>query len=363
MTVTRIHSDKQSIEAEASAWIVQLDGAEPSAEDLRALQEWVGRSAAHREAFERLSSLWDDLNILTELAVPRAAETPTRRSWSFGWPRLATAAVVVILVSAAALFAVQSPPDDFAPVAASDPGDAAVRTGRFDTAVGQLKTVGLDDGSRAILNTDTEIVVDMDTSSRAIHLVRGEALFVVAHDPRREFRVHAGGGVVRAIGTEFSVRLKDESNVSVVVADGVVELAVPAAGVEAQSAGGEDAGVPVAAEPLARVSAGQVAVFGNGLESVRSVPQDEISRQLSWRGGMLRFDGEPLSEVVAEIGRYTTTKIVIASPALEDLRIGGYFKVGETDAMLEALESGFGVRVERMDGDVVHLIESPRDPS
>ena len=359
MSTVRLQADKQSIEAEASAWIVQLDGAEPSAEDRKALQEWIGRSPAHREAFERLSSLWDDLNILTELAVPRGADTHPRRAWSIGWPRLAAAIAVVVLVSVAALFGSRFQPDAPGSMATTTPADAPVRSGRFDTAIGQLQTVDLDDGSQAILNTDTEIIVDINPAGRDIYLVRGEALFDVAHDPGRDFRVHARGGFVKAVGTEFSVRLKEASNVVVIVSEGVVELAVVASGSAEQAATDTGAAEPGPASPLARVSAGQVAVFGSGLESLQSMPKDEISRQLSWRGGMLRFDGEPLSEVVAEISRYTTTRIVIASPALEDLRIGGYFKVGETDAMLEALESGFDVRVERIDGNLVHLVESP----
>jgi transmembrane sensor len=192
----------------------------------------------------------------------------------------------------------------------------------------------------------------LNAQSRDIRLVKGEALFEVARDPDRPFRVYAGNGLVRAIGTTFTVYLKDSDNVSVTVAEGEVELATVSVPDVKQRAG-DTADVPAA--PLAKIKAGQIATFSLDIESIQTLEHAELSRRLSWRDGMLRFDGEPLSEAVQEVSRYTTQKIVILDPALRDLRIGGYFRVGETEAMFEALESSFGVRVERINESLVHL--------
>jgi transmembrane sensor len=70
---------------------------------------------------------------------------------------------------------------------------------------------------------------------------------------------------------------------------------------------------------------------------------------------MLVFNGETLPNVVADVSRYTDVQIEIADPTLNNLKVGGYFKVGEIDPMLEALESSFGVRVERVDDKHVRL--------
>jgi transmembrane sensor len=141
-------------------------------------------------------------------------------------------------------------------------------------------------------------------------------------------------------------------NVSVTVEKGEVELAT----VSARDLAQRDNETNVArVAPLVKLKAGQIATFGRDIKSIQSVERAEIVRQLSWRNGMLRFDGEPLSEVVLEVDRYTTQKIVILDPALRDLRIGGYFKVGETDAMFEALEASFGIHVERINESLVHL--------
>ena len=71
--------------------------------------------------------------------------------------------------------------------------------------------------------------------------------------------------------------------------------------------------------------------------------------------GLLKFSGDPLEKVIQEVSRYTSLSIVILDPELRDLRVGGFFEVGETQKMLEALETGFGVQTERIDENLIHL--------
>lgn len=351
--------DRKTIEAEACAWIAQLDGAEPSQEDLAALREWMNRSPAHRQAIEQLSALWDDLNIFTELAVPRPGEARPRRRGFFGGlfnciasPVGAPVAAAVMLLSMGAVIWHAWGTATAPPAMLENAAVAAVQSGRHETAIGAQRTIDLADGSRTTLNTDSQIEIDLSPQYRDIRLVKGEALFEVAKDPDRPFRVYAGNGLVRAIGTTFTVYLKDPENVSVTVAEGEVELAtVAVTDIEIR----QNETLEVAAAPLVKIKAGQIATFGLGIESIQTLEADEISQQLSWREGMLRFEGEPLSEAIAEVSRYTTQEIVILDPALRDRRIGGYFRVGETEAMFEALESSFGVRVERINDQLVHL--------
>src|SRR6185295_16040655 len=68
----------------------------------------------------------------------------------------------------------------------------------YATIVGERKEVLLGDGTQVILGPATRLVV----TGRKAELV-GEAFFSVAHDSLRPFVVHAGGAVIRDIGTEF----------------------------------------------------------------------------------------------------------------------------------------------------------------
>jgi transmembrane sensor len=350
--------DRATIAAEASAWIAQMDGIEPSPEDLAALREWMNRSAQHRAEIERLSALWNDLNVLTLLAVPLPGRSEKLFRRRVGHPAaVAAAACIVVLGIAAGVWqwrlggVVQL-------VTGSGSDGIAPHTIAYSTVIGQQRTIDLADGSLLTLNTDSHVTIDFDGDKRKVRLLRGEALFEVAQEPGRPFLVYAGRGLVRAVGTAFSVYLKGENSVSVTVAEGKVELsAVP--GLDPQSSAAEFESRPPA--PLVKIEAGQSATFGQRVESVQSLARVELERQLAWREGMLRFHGEALSHAIGEVGRYTTQKIVILDPALRDLRIGGHFKVGETEAMFEALETSFGVHVERISEDLIYLSSAHRE--
>ena len=75
--------ERKELAEEAAQWLIRLDAdTPPSAEELRALGEWLHRSPAHREELESMAALWGRMNILTELAVPlghASRAIPTRR--------------------------------------------------------------------------------------------------------------------------------------------------------------------------------------------------------------------------------------------------------------------------------------------
>src|SRR3546814_5131662 len=66
-------------------------------------------------------------------------------------------------------------------VCSSDLGDG------YRTGIGEQRTFELADGSKVTLNTATEIRVDYRARERIVRLVRGQALFDVAHAPDRPF--------------------------------------------------------------------------------------------------------------------------------------------------------------------------------
>jgi transmembrane sensor len=85
------------------------------------------------------------------------------------------------------------------------------------------------------------------------------------------------------------------------------------------------------------------------------VPLAELERRQAWRQGFLVFNGEPLSEVIAEVNRYTPMRIEIADPALNTLKVGGRFRVGEFESMFDVLEKSFGVEVAHLGDQRIQL--------
>jgi len=368
--------DRNAIAEEAGVWLIKLDGDQaPSAEDLDDLREWMQRSPVHREELNSLATFWDKMNVLTELAVPlekpqtqsksTQAEqgTRTRNGFFEGFGRigLATAAIVLVFTI---VFTLWTRPDPF-----------TTTNGLYATAVGQQQETLLTDGSVVLLNTNSQINVEYGEQYRDIHLLQGEAHFTVAKNAGLPFRVFAGNGRVQAVGTAFSVYLKNNA-VDVTVTEGSVALAsliMPEglANRNEPTTTAEDSpdsyitNSNVYTEDLGTLKAGQSTTIrsvvddqisqAGTLDVIQTVDDQEMTKRLSWRQGLLTFAGDPLEQVVDEISRYTTVSIEITDPAVRAIKIGGQFPVGETNAMLDALEANFGLRVTRMGQDHVLL--------
>lgn len=330
--------DPEIIESEACAWLAQVDGGNMSDGDIAALKEWIGRSPHHKRTFERMAAHFIALRGPYEAPAEPAHVRPMARRFGaalLGWRWGAVAAMAA--AAALALFALTAPLylNDAAPVLSQT----------YAAKVGEQRTVLLADGSRLLLNTDTQVNVTLDAAERAVELVYGEALFDVAKDAQRPFRVYTHKGVVKAVGTVFSVRVR-KADIEVVVEEGTVELARgDLAAREARAA------LPA----VARLTSGKRAAFNEDKQVVSDIDAEAMDRRLSWRKGLLVFNSDPLAYVVDEVSRYTDVEIVISDPRILALPIGGNFKVGETQALLDALEKGFGIRVERVGSNLVYL--------
>ena len=55
------------IAMEAAAWVARFDAGDVLADDQAAFQEWLNRSALHREVFAEYHDLWSKLDALRRL--------------------------------------------------------------------------------------------------------------------------------------------------------------------------------------------------------------------------------------------------------------------------------------------------------
>lgn len=386
MAIVHTFADRNTIEREAREWLIRLDGDdEPGQDDIDALHEWVNRSPAHRKEMLRISTFWNDANILTEVSIPLHSKAERKNNQNrpgifsaflhplLAYKRVGAVMAVCILAIGAAIL------NGFYPSSNTS------INGIYDTAIGEMHLQTLADGSVMELNTDSQVQVDYSDAVRKIRLLRGEAHFVVAHEPGWPFEVYAGRGRVKAVGTAFSVRLTDD-RVKVTVFKGKVDLATLVDGAVAR----EDSMIAlgemspgdkteVVYKPVlnkigslmerqsitfsSRTSGVHELVDGKSyrpIDEITTLAQQELDRQLSWRGGgYLVFAGDPLSHVVDEVSRYTPVTIDIADSKLRDLRIGGRFKAGELDAMLDALKT-FGIQVSYLDDQYIQLLPAQR---
>lgn len=314
-------SRAESIDQEASRWLASRDSGARSAELDGAFQQWLDADIRHRVAYLKIEAAWQRGDRLRELrpldrTVDADLLAPPRRHWSLAL----AASVVIVLAIAGAWFA-----------------RTQLGWQRYETRVGSLSRIVLEDGSVVDLNTDSDIRVHIGSERREIRLLRGEGRFQVAHDNSRPFVVSAASAAVRAVGTEFSVRLHGTAQVDVLVSEGTVAI---------------DSGRVAHSPP---VHAGEAAVVLPDRVSVSRIDPQLLQRRLAWTDGQLQFRGETLAEAVAEFNRYNRRQLKLADPSLAQLRVGGNFDATDPESFAAALGSAFSVRVAAGDPDTIVL--------
>jgi len=339
--IVRLKTQTQ-IDNEAAVWTWRLDSGSLSDTERAGLDAWLRQDGRHRRTFDELSRTWSALDRLVERAPADVKIAPLvrpqRRRGFYGAKRSwQTAAAAALVLSLGAAFWI-----------AHRPG-----TQLMSTAVGQHRHVTLADGSQLTLNTNTLVAITLTPARRDIYLRRGEAHFDVVHDTSRPFFVHAGDAVIRDVGTQFEVRLDSARNIDVLVDEGQVEVRGPAtaggpAGAESATAGAADGWVRA-------VSAGeQLRIAGPDLE-VMSVSPRQVADDLAWREGALVFQGEPLSQALTEVGRYTSTRIVLTGSDIAALPISGRFRTDDLPGFFQALQAALPVRVSYPEPGLVYI--------
>jgi transmembrane sensor len=218
-------------------------------------------------------------------------------------------------------------------------------TRHLTTAVGEMRNVVLADGSRLHLNTNSHAVVTISPNRRFVRLLRGEAYFDVAHDPTAPFDVEAAGSVVRALGTAFNIKLRDDL-AELTVTDGLV-------------------GVRTEEGATGKVPAGDAAVIRSHFVGLRTLEPRAVDQRTVWRDHIVEFNGETLEQAVAELNRYRDRPIVIEDQRLAALPVGGRFRVDDIDDFLAALRQTLPIAAAvDSDGGILLMADdrpTPRD--
>ncbi len=310
----------------ASEWFARIRGGDADAASEPAWQEFIANpdnelALEQREAAFTLSGeLAGSPQIQALLAqadrdLRSAPRAPRRRYWGLA----AAAAVAAVAVGIALILR-----------------GTSAEVAQYATARAEERVINLVDGSVITLNTNTSVRVTYSGDRRQVDLLRGEALFSVAHDASRPFEVHALSGVTTAVGTRFDVEIGTADSADVSVLEGTVTV----------SGTGGTAGAPVA------VTAGQAVRYGSDGAVSEPHPAD-LGRIKGWELHRIVFSDVPLGQALEDYNRYSAVPIVLKSPQMESRHINGVFRVGDEAAFLGALEQGLQLRAVRGPDQIV----------
>ena len=324
MGMDRENADKGTqagLQDQAAQWFARLLDSQCPPAERAAFERWRTADPKHAAAYRELELLWKrSAEAVKDPALMAAANRALRRdppTHARRWWFPALAAGVALLVAAITLPRWLATPDD--PVGTA-----------YATSAGQERSEQLADGSSVLLDTDSEVVVRYSARTRRVDLLRGRAQFSVQGNHAWPFVVHAGNGTVTAVGTQFQVRL-DNGATDVALLKGKLAIA-------AQSPDGQ--------ERNASLVGGQSLSFderGN-ITPVRTI---DLQQAQGWTQGKLFVHDWRLPQLLAEMNRYSTTKVAIGDPSLQNIHISGVFRTGDQQTFLAMLQQGWSIRAAR----------------
>lgn len=315
---------------EAATWFVRLREPDLSDGDRQEFADWLLSSTDHVREYLGMAMLGDDISKpgntvceaealiaatqrgvfdgavvpLFERDVATASASQRSHRSSARWRRWSLAAAVITAFSFGLSWFYFNQPAD-----------------TVKTVIGEQTSLSLQDGSLLVLNTQSEIRLDYSNDYRDVYLLSGEALFEVAKDSNRPFRVIADGAVIQAVGTAFNVHRRYH-NATVTVVEGIVDVSMGdnsnSDQIRDKDAESKSLDTPV------RLGIGQQARIDSQQGEIKVATVDP-SKAVAWRERRLIFESEPLAAAVDAFNRYNQDKIVIANPVLESVKVSGVF--------------------------------------
>jgi transmembrane sensor len=301
--------------AEAAAWLAILHGPQRNPATERGFAQWLKKSIRHQRAFEEATDIWLEASSLPRTHLGRTRSVDNAPSRVRSRPRLLAALAVSLglgLIGAVAYL--------------------YFRNLGIATGIGEQRVLVLEDGSRAILNTRTRVVVDYTQTTRKVILKEGEAVFEVMKNPQRPFVVDAGDREVIALGTSFSVR-RDGNQVSVTLVEGKISISAT--------------DTPVIAPPHPEVfvlkPGERLRFVTDGAPTLDNPP---IERLLAWERREVAFDDTALDDAIREMNRYNRKPLVASLSQARSLRVTGLFRAGDSMSFARAVAEAYHLSVQ-----------------
>jgi transmembrane sensor len=334
MTVLAMTADDEvsgltAVQREAYDWISRFMRGDMSAGDIAAMKAWYGQSPGHAAAYAEARRVWKALGPIASARMQPGAEAspvvtaiPARRGLS---GPLGRRAFIGGALAASAAYMLAKPPLDLWPSYSELIAD-------YRTAAGEHKQLTLADAVSLDLNTKTSISVRSQTGDQTqIDFVTGEAAFSTG-GVASELTVFAGAGRVVTTRSDFNLR-SDGAQVSITCLAGSLNV--------------------IWNDKVTRIDARQqLAYTDRDVGQVATVEPDDVT---AWRRGQLVFERTPVAEVVAEINRYRSGRIVLMNDEIGKRHLTARLSTSQTDRIVTQIVHIFGAKARHLPGGVVVL--------
>ena len=297
---------------------------DPTAEDRAAFKQWRDADSRHADAYDRIAAIWKQAGRLSR--SPAAGQFGARAGRPPAFSFALAASLAAAVLATALLFGPRLLPGS----------GSQQEPILFAAAVGEIKEIGLPDGSRLTLDSGSSVEAAFTRARRQFTLREGRARFQVAHEAR-PFLVRAGSSEVVATGTLFDVSLIG-GRTAVVLLQGSVEVRAK----DTQ-------------RTIGRLKAGQKLILADSAPAER---QAATRGDAAWPAHMLELDNRRLDEAVALANRYSQVQLKLGGERIRSLRVSGAFAAGDVAGLARSLAMAFDLHIVRQADGSLLLIEA-----
>ncbi|MDE1174712.1 MAG: DUF4880 domain-containing protein [Parvibaculaceae bacterium] len=313
---------EEPLKREAWNWVLRMTSGHATRADMAALERWCAQSPLHARAFTRASGRWNAFGPAIESVLREEGGMPsspvTRPARRLGRRAFLGGALAASAAGAAVMIA--RPPLDLWPSISEFAAD-------YRTATGEQRHIMLAGSVSVEMNTRTSLNILSASHGDRIELITGEAAVTAGS---QSIEVMAANGRALAQNAQFNIRY-DGPTVCVTCLGGVVLV--------------EQQGRSVSVQQKQQVS-----YTGHSLG--QTMPIDPMT-VTGWRKGDLFFQNEPLAQVIEEVNRYRSGKIILMNGELGQRRFTARFRLDRLDVVVTQLQATFGARVTSLPGGVV----------
>jgi transmembrane sensor len=326
------------VDHEAYGWVVRFVSGEAGLDDIEALKKWSAQSPAHAAAFEQASRVWQATEPVTRKLSVANDSSPLRASKTLSAGvnglssrrpalsrRAALGGALAASVAGAAIVAAH-PPLGLWPSWSEFMAD-------YRTETGQTRQIALPGDVTIEMNTQTSIALRSAGDAKGgIELIAGEVMISAPPAASNPFTVLAADGQVIAADARFNLRC-DGRRVCVTCVGGQVQVECGPARL--------------------LLSVGkQLTYSDHGLEQPRTINPAAVT---AWQDGIVVFDATPVAEVIEEVNRYRTGRVILTNAALGRERFSARFRIANIDGVVDQIAQVFDVRARVLPGGIVLL--------
>ena len=328
-------TDSSDLMEEAVDWLVMLRGGNLSESDTNAFADWLLQDVEHADAFAKAEDFFNEMLVYAKIPSletdqpsyehpPKVPIVKSKRKVNT-WLAIPLAMAAVWLLAVGLVMPQQSSLlDNFF----SD----------YHTQTGEIRDIQLSDGSHLLLNTNTAGSVDYQATKRLITLHHGQVRLTVAKDVQRPFEVKADSLTLRALGTVFDVYRKDARSIKVTVQEHAV----------AASLQNSTEPATVDQSKAVVIQAGQQLLY-KGEESLPEPTAVDLTQVAAWQQHLLYINNRPLSELIAELGRYRLGRIYLSDNKLKDLKVTGVFPLDDPEDVLSSVKNVLALQETKLE--------------